>query len=309
MAEMGKQGFVWFFGVVEDIKDDLQLGRVKVRCHNFHNISDTVLPTDELPYAHVVLPTTSASYQGKGISPTFLREGTTVIGFFADGESAQMPIVFGTLPGIPQPSPDFVDSENISFENHDVSQLARGINKLAQAKREVGIDEDVEPPPEASFGAQYPFNKVFESERGHVIEIDDTPGAERIHIYHNAGHYTEMVPGRRTDKVNGDHIEISMQARYIKVRGDMAIIVDGATSIMSDGAISLESKKQISMSAPLINISGTIGTTINGGLVSISGTTTTTISGLLGLYLNPVGGAAGGGEAAADPFAAPTITA
>lgn len=302
---MGKEGFVWFFGVVEDTNDLLQLGRVRVRCHGFHSISDTVLPTSELPWAHVILPTTSASYQEKGISPTFLREGTTVVGFFADGINAQMPVVFGTLPGIPQPNPDFVDSENISQESHDVSRLARGINKLAQAKLEVGIDEELEPPPGAFFGAQYPFNKVFESERGHVIEVDDTPGAERIHIYHNSGHYTEMVPGLRTDKVNGDHIEISMQARYIKVRGDMAIIVDGATTIMSDGAISMESKKQISMSAPLINITGTVGTSISGGIVSVSGTTTTTISGLLGLYLNPVGGTTPGGT---DPFAAPTIS-
>lgn len=208
MAEMGKNGFVWFFGVVEDIMDPLQVGRVRVRCHNFHSISDTVLPTDELPWAHVILPTTTASYQEKGISPTFMREGTTVVGFFADGMNAQMPIVFGTLPGIPQPSADFVDSENISQENHDVNRLARGINKLVQAKTEVGFDEEVEPPPGAFYGAQYPFNKVFESERGHVIEVDDTPGAERIHIYHNSGHYTEMVPGVRVDKVNGDHIEI-----------------------------------------------------------------------------------------------------
>ena len=132
---MGKQGFVWFFGLVEDVYDPLQVGRVKVRCYNFHSISDTVLPTEDLPWAHVVLPTTTASYQEKGISPTFLREGTTVVGFFADGMSAQMPIIFGTLPGIPQPTPDFVDAENISQQNHDVNRLARGINKLSQPTR------------------------------------------------------------------------------------------------------------------------------------------------------------------------------
>lgn len=292
---MGKHGFVWFFGLVEDVNDPLQVGRVRVRCYNFHNISDAILPTEQLPWAHVVLPTTSASYQQKGISPTFLREGTTVVGFFADGDSAQHPIIFGTMPGIPQPDPNFVDSENISQDNHDVNKLARGDNKLAQAKNQVGIDSDVEPPPEATYGARYPYNKVFESERGHVIEIDDTPGAERIHIYHNSGHYTEMIPGIRTDKVNGDHIEISMQARYIKVRGDMAVIVDGATSIISDGAITMSSKKQISMSAPLINISGQVGVTINGGVLTVSSLGATSISGLKtfitgtsGLFLNPI---------------------
>lgn len=79
-----------------------------------------------------------------------------------------------------------------------------------------------------------------------------------------------------------------MQARYIKARGDMVILVDGATSIYSAGAITMDSKKQISLSAPLINISGTIGVTLNGGVMSISGLTTTTITGLLGLYLNPL---------------------
>ena len=79
-----------------------------------------------------------------------------------------------------------------------------------------------------------------------------------------------------------------MQARYIKVRGDMAIIVDGATSILSEGAITMESKKQISMSAPLINITGQLGVTVSGGTIQLSGTTYTTITGLLGLFLNPL---------------------
>ena len=33
---MGKEGFVWWYGVVEDRKDPLYLGRVKVRCMGFH---------------------------------------------------------------------------------------------------------------------------------------------------------------------------------------------------------------------------------------------------------------------------------
>ena len=33
---MGKNGFVWFYGVVEDRHDPLYLGRVRVRCIGWH---------------------------------------------------------------------------------------------------------------------------------------------------------------------------------------------------------------------------------------------------------------------------------
>ena len=38
---MGAEGFVWFYGVVEDRKDPLFLGRVKVRCIGFHTDDKT----------------------------------------------------------------------------------------------------------------------------------------------------------------------------------------------------------------------------------------------------------------------------
>ena len=40
----------------------------------------------------------------------------------------------------------------------------------------------------------YPNNKVTQTPSGHVIEIDDTPDAERIHIYHKSGTFIEMQP-------------------------------------------------------------------------------------------------------------------
>ena len=38
------------------------------------------------------------------------------------------------------------------------------------------------------------FNKVFETESGHVQEFDDTPGQERIHTYHRSGTFHEVDP-------------------------------------------------------------------------------------------------------------------
>ena len=33
---MGRDGFIWFAGVVEDRQDPLKLGRVRVRCLGYH---------------------------------------------------------------------------------------------------------------------------------------------------------------------------------------------------------------------------------------------------------------------------------
>ena len=41
--------------------------------------------------------------------------------------------------------------------------------------------------PETGYAAQYPFNHVYESESGHIVEFDDTDGAERIQEKHKTG--------------------------------------------------------------------------------------------------------------------------
>ena len=114
---MGSEGFVWFYGVVEDRKDPLFLGRVKVRCIGFHTDDKTLIPTDDLPWAEVIQPVTSAAISGIGTSPTGLVEGTHVLGFFRDGAEAQEPVILGTSGGIPEnisnPDRGFNDSRSI----------------------------------------------------------------------------------------------------------------------------------------------------------------------------------------------------
>ena len=45
-------------------------------------------------------PVTDPSMQGMGNTPSFLVEGTWVVGFFRDAEEKQQPIIMGTLPNI-----------------------------------------------------------------------------------------------------------------------------------------------------------------------------------------------------------------
>lgn len=95
-----------FIGVVEDNLDPMTLGRVKVRCFNFHPEDPTLVPTEALPWAIVLQPTTSAAISGIGDSPNGLLKGSWVYGFFADGLDAQKPFVTHSIPGIHRPSSD-----------------------------------------------------------------------------------------------------------------------------------------------------------------------------------------------------------
>ena len=137
---MGLDGFVWFTGVVEDRNDPAQLGRVKVRCLGFHTESKTDIPTEDLPWAHVMHPVTDPSMQGMGTTPSFLVEGTWVVGFFRDAVERQQPIIMGTLPGYPQNVADkekgFNDPNAIYPQNpneisgHDLNES--DVNRLAR---------------------------------------------------------------------------------------------------------------------------------------------------------------------------------
>jgi len=102
---MGKSGFTWFVGVVEDRNDPKYLGRVRVRCLGLHTENLEKLPTTDLPWAHPMNPITSATVSGIGQTPLGPVEGTWVVGFFSDGEEAQQPIIMGTLPGVPSTLP------------------------------------------------------------------------------------------------------------------------------------------------------------------------------------------------------------
>ena len=98
---MGQDGFIWFVGVVEDRDDPERIGRVRVRCLGFHTEDLNSLPTADLPWAHVMHPVTDPSMHGMGSTPSFLVEGSWVIGFFRDAQEKQQPVIIGSLPGIP----------------------------------------------------------------------------------------------------------------------------------------------------------------------------------------------------------------
>ena len=168
------QKFHWFTGTVKDIKDPLKLNRVKVRAYGYHKKD---IETSKLPWATVMMPTTTASYKGVG-GNHHLEVGSWVVGFFRDGLSAQDPIVMGSI-----------------------------------ATQEDGV---LDIPTEAQ--KENPTNKVYKSQAGHLIEIDNTEDAETLRVTHAKGAVITI------DKDN-----------------NLSITNSGTTNINSAGAITITS--------------------------------------------------------------------
>lgn len=293
MAEqyfMGLDGFIWFVGVVENRNDPAELGRVQVRCLGYHTEDLTLIPTADLPWAHVMHPVTDPSMQGLGNTPSFLVEGSWVVGFFRDAREKQQPIIMGTLPGYPENLPntrlgfndptDTYPAEERIYSDHgikesDVSRLARGEDsethvalmmrrELKQDDIPIAIKPHIpevsdsttleerttwnEPHPKSVTAdespytsAKYPYNHVHESEAGHIHEIDDTPGGERLMQQHSTGTFTEIHPdGTKMVKVIGDNYEIIAGKSNILVVGDTTITYDGNVRELVKGDYALE---------------------------------------------------------------------
>jgi len=87
----------FYIGVVEDRNDPEKLGRCRVRIFGIHSESKILLPTRDLPWAIPLLPATSASISGIGVSPTGIVTGTWVLLIMLDGDECQQPMILGTI--------------------------------------------------------------------------------------------------------------------------------------------------------------------------------------------------------------------
>tara|TARA_B100000925_G_scaffold8443_1_gene6029 strand:- start:2530 stop:3696 length:1167 start_codon:yes stop_codon:yes gene_type:complete len=96
---------------------------------------------------------------------------------------------------------------------------------------------------------KYPYNHMIESEAGHVLEMDDTPNHERLHLYHRSGSRIEFMP-------KGDAVMKVMNNSYEVILKDKKILIAGSADIeLANGDYNLITKK---------------GTTEDGGNVFIT---------------------------------------
>jgi len=268
----GLTGAPVFYGVVENRHDPMMLGRVQVRIMGLHSdikVGDDNtgegIPTEDLPWAYPLQPITSAAMNGIGESPTGIVEGTHVVGISRDGQFMNDLIIIGTLGGIPQKEPNgqigFNDPNGIYpksdfIEEADTNRLSRNekTEETIVKLKEDGLDKSVTKAngigewdePSSPYAAKYPYNHVRESESGHIIEVDDTEGAERIHEYHRTGTFREVHnDGTVVHKIVGDDFEIIHKDKHLHVRGNISITVDGDADILVNGNVEEQVKKNV----------------------------------------------------------------
>ena len=101
---LGKDGFRWWIGQIapEEAQGSQlnQIGntwgcRMKVRIYGYHPADTTELADEDLPWAQVLLSPQGGSGKANRARSIRVAPGDTVMGFFLDGDDAQLPVILG----------------------------------------------------------------------------------------------------------------------------------------------------------------------------------------------------------------------
>lgn len=109
-------------------------------------------------------------------------------------------------------------------------------NRITGIKKALGGEWDEK---ESPYDGKYPHVKAFGTTSGHLIEIDDTPGAERIAIWFGPDNntYLEIHPdGSIQIKSEKDIYSLALKDQNMYVKGELNISVDGDANIRSKNA-------------------------------------------------------------------------
>lgn len=225
----------WFEGEIVDIDDPLKMGRVKVK----ELIGQDKETTDNLFWCQVIMPPTGANAKGVGVAAVGLNKNSKVLGIRV---SSSLSYIIGSFP------------YNVDDNDHSLSRQARGLGPVEKVYIEDFGEKKTE------YAAKYPFNKTITTESGHVLELDDTPRAERIHVYHKSGSYVEIFPdGSIVTKSMKDSTSVTIDNHAISViKGDLQITSnEGGIQIVSSGDIDMVSKSGVvNIRAPIIGLNG-----------------------------------------------------
>jgi len=235
-----------YIGYVRDTNDPEQRGRIRCFCPEVMGELD-----DEehwIPWALPCFPMQGGFDAGSMMVPPdprgFTRKGkdadsplrqAAVWLEFRHGEVAYPIYVGGFIPG-PDDLPNFAPPATRVTDGGGGDETTRPPTGTMTATFEgVGVATEPDPPTEG----QYPFNRLYKSPSGHLVELDDTPQAERIRVYHRSGTYYEMnaagtlvtkVVGKRSTYISEQDLLVIINDRQVLVQGNLREQINGETS-------------------------------------------------------------------------------
>lgn len=258
---VGIRNPLFFIGVVENGLDPRHENRVQVRAFGIHGTIDQI-PTEDLPWAIVV----AGNYHINALP----KENHWVFGVFLDGRDAQQPLILGTIPTfmseIINPEvdgygvlPQTTEQKVINGGNPEsvgkppMNELSAGeyveetyvLEQEMNRVKNVKVAQDPNNPNEdysswsetpSAYAAKYGFNRVYDSPDGKTtIELDSTPNAERLMVFHRGSYIQIDSSGTRTDKSYGDHQEINDKNNMVYIGGRSSVTVMGDSYVYVDG--------------------------------------------------------------------------
>lgn len=248
-----------------------------------------------------------------GLSPTGIAIGTYVYGFYLDGIEKNIPMIFGTYHKQSKFPEEIIDGESYlqtqELQNAkgywDVAPLAQGdftdpqgatVKGQSLPKEETqAVVLKMTNEPKSAYDVRYPFNTTYTTKSGHAIELDDTPGHERLHMWHKSGSYEEIsngtgFEGRRVVKTVGNDYHVVKKDKHILVKQSEFTEVNNARIVSVGGAeiktvgenqtIDVKSHRHIHVQGETTYIH------MKNRVITIEGNDTLTVNGAGGLTIN-----------------------
>lgn len=222
-----------YIGKVTAINDTKGRDRVRVRIMGM--ISDDVLD-DECPWAEQGTALFSGTEATAGIS-SVPQVNSLVWIAFAYGDTSR-PVYLGYARGA-----------------NDASKLQKGedLSNTISSIREANIKGPELAP--LNSATQYPMNNVIETASGNVIEMDDTPGNERVVVAHKSGSYFEIRPdGVVQIKSMKDFYQIVNGVLNLYVETNCNLVVKGSTTNDITGDNTMTVGGNFTVTAAAINL-------------------------------------------------------
>lgn len=157
-----------------------------------------------------------------------------------DFTEEQLKNLSGQAPNTKPEDPTGKYPTNSYIRKENTNTAARG--ETRNALKWAGFSEGVEYiQNQEHVGSIYPYNQVSESITGHVWEVDDTPGNERILIKHADGAGIELgVDGSVSISALNNRIEVTGGNQYITIVGDAQLNYQGNLDMKVTGEFNVE---------------------------------------------------------------------